>query len=350
MHDWRKIILKHSDSMQSAIEALNSEALRIVLVVDEAGRLMGTITDGDIRRALLKHCTMDCELKDIMFTEPTVADADLSKDALFAIMKKKGVLQIPIVDAENRVIGLEALKHLLDVERVDIPVFLMAGGFGTRLRPLTDHTPKPLLKVGKKPILETILEQFIAAGFHRFYISTHYKAELVRDHFGDGSSWNVFINYVHEEEPLGTAGALGLLPDNVPELPLIMMNGDVLTKIDFRQLLEFHFEHGGEATMCVREYDFQVPYGVIQADGHRIVDIVEKPVHRFFVNAGIYVLDSKLVKSIDGANYLDMPHLLETRIEGRGQVNMFPVHEYWLDIGQMDQFEKAQVDSVRLFE
>lgn len=350
MHDWHKTILRHTDTMQSAIEVLNTEAMRIVLVVDEADKLVGTVTDGDIRRALLRHCTMSCELRDIMCNEPTVADESLSKDALFLIMKKKGLLQIPIVNSENRIIGLETLKQLLDVERDDTPVFLMAGGFGTRLQPLTEHTPKPLLKVGKKPILETILEQFIASGFHRFYISTHYKADLVRNHFKDGGDWNVSITYVHEEEPLGTAGALGLLPDDLPELPMIMMNGDVLTKVDFRRLLEFHSEHGGDATMCVREYDFQVPYGVIQADGHRIESIVEKPVHRFFVNAGIYVLDSKLVKSINGANYLDMPHLLENRIEQGGQINMFPVHEYWLDIGQIEQYEKAQADSVRLFE
>ena len=221
----------------------------------------------------------------------------------------------------------------------------MAGGFGTRLQPLTDHSPKPLLTVGNKPILETILDQFIEAGFHNFYISTHYKAEMLREHFGNGSEWNVTINYIHEDKPLGTAGALGLLPDDLPDMPILMMNGDLLTKVNFSELVQFHLENGGEATMCVREYDFQVPYGVITANDHKVASIIEKPTHKFFVNAGIYVLNSEIIKRIDANSYLDMPHMLQEYIDVGGQVNIFPVHEYWLDIGQMEQFEQAQQDS-----
>jgi len=259
-------------------------------------------------------------------------------------------MQIPVVDKDGRVIGLETLQHLLEKKRYDNPVFLMAGGFGTRLRPLTEHTPKPMLNVGTKPILETILNQFIDAGFYNFFISTHYKAEIVHAHFGDGSEWNVSIQYVHEKEPLGTAGALGLLPKNLPDLPIVMMNGDLLTKVDFLELLSFHNEQGCDATMCVREYDFQVPYGVINASGHRITSIVEKPIQKFFVNAGIYVLNSSILEKIDGEGYLDMPYLLSQEIENHGLVNMFPLHEYWLDIGQMEQFEQAQIDSRRIFQ
>jgi NDP-sugar pyrophosphorylase family protein len=217
------------------------------------------------------------------------------------------------------------------------------------LRPLTDHLPKPLLKVGNKPILENILDQFIASGFHDFYISIHYKSEMVKKHFGDGSNWNVSIKYIHEEEPLGTAGGLGLLPSDLPKLPILMMNGDLLTKIDFDKLLNFHLETGDDATMCVREYDFQVPYGVIKADGRHIVSIQEKPIQNFFVNAGVYVLNQSILDIVDGVNYLDMPELLEKIIKGSGRVNMFPVHEYWLDIGQIEQFDQAQQDSIKLF-
>jgi NDP-sugar pyrophosphorylase family protein len=288
---------------------------------------------------------MESKLSDIMYKEPTIATADENRDTIFAKMKKLDLLQIPILDNEGRVVGLETLQHLLVKARHDNPVFLMAGGFGKRLSPLTDHTPKPLLKVGKKPILETIVDQFISAGFHDFYISTHYKAEMLRKHFGDGSDWDVSIKYVHEDEPLGTAGALGLLPKDLPDLPILMMNGDLLTKIDFEQLLNFHIKQRGDATMCVREYDFQVPYGVIKSKENRIIQIIEKPIHKFFVNAGIYVLSPSLVQTVDGVTYLDMPNMLESKIEQGGQVNMFPVHEYWLDIGQMDQFEQASCDS-----
>jgi dTDP-glucose pyrophosphorylase/predicted transcriptional regulator len=350
VYDWTKIILNQSATMRDAIEVLNSEALRIVLVVDTDERLVGTITDGDIRRALLRHSTMDIILSELMNTEPTIANLTDGRDQLLQKMQELDLLQIPVVDSDGQVTGLETLQHLLEKKRYDNPVFLMAGGFGTRLRPLTEHTPKPMLNVGTKPILETILEQFIETGFYNFFISTHYMAEVVHAYFGDGSEWNVSIQYVHEKEPLGTAGALGLLPKNLPDLPIVMMNGDLLTKVDFIELLSYHNEHGGDATMCVREYDYQVPYGVVKADEHRITSIVEKPVQKFFVNAGIYVLAPSILNGVDGEGFLDMPHLLSEKIKNNEQVNMFPLHEYWLDIGQMEQFEQAQIDSRNIFQ
>lgn len=350
MHDWRSVILEPNASIEEAIRCLDQTALRIVMVADEAGRLLGTITDGDVRRALLKFHPMSTSVKDVMFATPTVATHDASREAILASMKEKDLLHMPIVDAEGIIVGLETLQHLISKTRYDNLVFLMAGGFGKRLHPLTEHTPKPLLKVGQKPILETILDQFTASGFHNFFISTHYKAEMVREYFGDGSRWGVTIQYIHEKIPLGTAGALGLLPKERVGLPIIMMNGDLLTKVDFERLLNFHNEYGGDATMCVREYDFQVPYGVIESNQYRVTSIVEKPVHNFFVNAGIYVLSQSILERVDGLDYLDMPSMLEEIIDQKGEVNMFPLHEYWLDIGQMEQFEKAQMDSIDLFE
>jgi len=344
MHDWRKIILKQTDTMQKAIEVLNIESLQIALVVNDAGQLVGTITDGDIRRGLVKHYGLDNPVSDFMFTTPTLASTDETKEEILDKMNRLGIMQIPIVDEDKHIIGLETLQHLLEKKRFDNPVFLMAGGFGSRLQPLTEHSPKPLLTVGNKPILETILDQFIEAGFHNFFISTHYKAEMVREHFGNGSDWGVTINYIHEDKPLGTAGALGLLPDDLPGMPILMMNGDLLTKVDFSELLKFHLESGGEATVCVREYDIQVPYGVITENNHKLASIVEKPVHKFFVNAGIYALSPEIINKVDGSSYLDMPHMLQEHIDGDGQVHIFPVHEYWLDIGQMEQFDQAQID------
>ena len=349
MYNWRKITLKQSDTMQKAIEILNEEALQIALVVNDADQLIGTITDGDIRRGLIKHFGFDTPVSKIMFTTPVLASIDETQEEILKKMNSAGIMQIPIVDENKHIVGLETIQHLLDKKRYDNSVFLMAGGFGTRLQPLTDHTPKPLLTVGNKPILETILGQFVEAGFHNFYISTHYKAEMLREHFGDGTDWDVTINYIHEDKPLGTAGALGLLPDDLPDMPILMMNGDLLTKVDFSKLLQFHIDSGGDATMCVREYDFQVPYGVIIANNHKVASIVEKPIHKFFVNAGIYVLSPEIIDKIDGNSYLDMPHMLQGHIDSDAQVSMFPVHEYWLDIGQMEQFEKAQQDCKTYF-
>nr|MCS5609991.1 sugar phosphate nucleotidyltransferase [Candidatus Poribacteria bacterium] len=239
---WKKIILKQSATMQEAIQVLNNESLRIVLVGDDDQKLVGTITDGDIRRGLLRHLTMNATLSEFMFTQPTVASVTDNRDQILLKMQELDLLQIPIVDESGKVVGLETLHHLIIKKEYDNPVFLMAGGFGKRLRPLTEHIPKPMLNIGSKPILETILEQFIDAGFHNFYISTHYKAEIFQAHFGDGSDWGVSINYINEEEPLGTAGALGLLPKEILNLPILVMNGDLLTKVDFQELLTFHAE------------------------------------------------------------------------------------------------------------
>ena len=296
MLDWTNILLKPEATLLDAINVLDRESLRIVLVVDEQSRLLGTVTDGDIRRALIKYKNMDTRLSLAMSTEPTVAAKSTEPKAVLDMMQKMDLLHIPIVDEQGIVAGLETLQSLTTSKKKNNPVFLMAGGFGKRLHPLTKDIPKPLLKVGNKPILQTILEQFAEAGFFNFYISTHYKAEMVKEYFGNGEKWGVKIEYVHEEAPLGTAGSLGLLPSSIPNLPIVMMNGDLLTKVNFEYLLQFHDEQSGMATMCVREYDLQVPYGVVKAEGQYITSIVEKPVKKFFVNAGIYVLGPEGVR------------------------------------------------------
>lgn len=341
MSDWKKTRLAADAPLVEAIQVLSRGAMRIVLVVDQKNRLLGTVTDGDIRRALIRHCTMETPVSEFMSRNPTVASVRDDRKHILFLMQRKDILQIPLVDENNIVVGLETFKTLNKQLIYENPVFLMAGGFGKRLRPLTLDTPKPLLKVGSKPILENIIEQFIGCGFHNFYISTHYKAKMLRDYFGSGEKWNVSIQYVYEEEPRGTAGALGLLPADLPELPVIVMNGDLLTKVNFEHLLEFHNESDGVATMCVREYDFQVPYGVVKAKGNKMVGIEEKPVHKFFVNAGIYVLDLSVVRSVDGKAYLDMPNLLEKCVEKGESVTMFPIHEFWLDIGNMPDYKRA---------
>ena len=323
---------------------MDREALRIVLVVDERRRLLGTLTDGDVRRALLRQISLNGPVKDVMFDRPSVATRQWSTTRMLAWMERHQLLQLPIVDEGGCLVGMETLHGLLRRPAQDNPVFLMAGGFGTRLRPLTNTCPKPMLAIGQKPILEVIMQGFINAGFYRFYISTHYMPELIREHFGNGSKWGVEIKYIHEEEPLGTGGALGLLPHDEIDRPLFMMNGDLLTTLNYLSLSAFHEEHGGSATMCVREFEQQVPYGVIQSNGNRVVGMIEKPVHKFSVNAGIYLLSPQLVRSVRPGTRVDMPTLLSEEIEAGRSVNQFPVHEYWLDIGRMEDFHRAQKD------
>lgn len=342
MKPWRNALVKSDASLEQAIEVLDKAALRIALIVDIDEKLLGTLTDGDLRRALLKHLPLDTPVLRVMNPTPKTVRQDWTDSRILALMEDHELLQLPLVDNEGKLVGLANLHDLLNKHRHDNPVFLMAGGFGTRLQPLTNNCPKPMLKVGEKPILEQILVNFVEAGFHRFYISTHYMPEVIRDYFGNGEKWGVSIQYVHEEEPLGTGGALGLLPHDEIDLPMFMMNGDLLTSLNLHSFLEFHESHESVATMCVREYEHQVPYGVITSEGARIKSMVEKPIHRFFVNAGIYLLAPELIKSVEKGARIDMPTLLERQIDNGSAVNMFPIHEYWLDIGRMDDFNKAQ--------
>jgi dTDP-glucose pyrophosphorylase len=328
-------------NIQDVLKVIDSESLQLALVVDLNNRLLGTITDGDIRRALINGIPLSNPISEIMFTTPTVVDCSTSKAQLLELMNAKQLNSIPILD-NGIVVGLETIHHITQKAKYDNPVFLMAGGFGTRLKPLTDNCPKPLLKVGDKPILETVLLGFVKSGFHNFYISTHYLPEMIKEYFGSGEKWGVSINYVHEEQPLGTGGALGLLPKDLPDLPVIMMNGDVLTKVDLEALLAFHNENDANATMCVREYEYQVPFGVIESEGNKIKSMVEKPMQRFHVNAGIYVVGRNIIKQVNNNEVVDMPTLLERYLDK--SVLMFPFHEYWLDIGRIDDFNRAQID------
>lgn len=343
MQNWTKTIVNLESSIKNVIEILEYSGVRIALVVSDDSILEGTITDGDVRRALINGISLESSASKIMNINPIFADTSISKEKLLLQMKQQDILHMPIVNNNGELCGLETLQHLIKNPSYDNPIFLMAGGLGTRLQPLTLNKPKPLLNVGSKPILEIIIEQFISAGFHNFFISTNFKSEMIKEYFGDGSFWNVNIQYVSEDEPLGTAGALGLLPDNLPNLPIIIMNGDILTKVDFQLLLRFHNEHEGIATMCVREYGHQVPYGVVEIEENQIKKIIEKPLHKFFVNAGIYVLDLDLIKKINGKLRIDMPDFLLKQID-KSSINAFPIHEYWLDIGHMNEYQQANQD------
>jgi dTDP-glucose pyrophosphorylase/predicted transcriptional regulator len=342
-HYWKNVLVKPSCTLRDVLEIINNEALRVALVVDDNDCLLGVVTDGDVRRALLAGICLEDNIINVMNKKPTVTEVGTCKRKLVEIMEKQQILAIPVVD-NGVVVGLHTLQESLSPNKVENPVFIMAGGFGTRLRPLTNNCPKPLLKVGEKPILEVTLLNFIKSGFINFYISTHYMPEMIRNHFGDGSKWGVSITYVHEENPLGTGGALGLLPADLPDLPLIMMNGDVLTNVDIQKLLAFHLHEAADATMCVREYEYQVPYGVIQGENGQISSMVEKPVQLYHINAGIYVINPNIIEQVGPDTVIDMPTLLESHIDKQGKVMMFPIHEYWLDIGRMEDYKRAQSD------
>ena len=338
-HDWRNILVTASSSIRDVLKVIDSEALKLALVVDDDDNLLGTISDGDIRRALISDKSLDHKVLDIMNTNPTTVSSDTPRENIVSLMDEKELFAIPLLN-NRRVVGLETLHNAIHKAKYDNPVFIMAGGFGSRLKPLTDNCPKPLLEVGGKPILETVISRFINSGFSNFYISTHYLPQMIIDYFGNGEELGVSIEYIHEENPLGTGGALGLLPQSQFDLPVIVMNADILTKINFAKLLQFHNKNKSNLTMCVREYEYQVPFGVVQSEAYKIVNLVEKPTQRFHVNAGIYVVGHEVIQSVKHNQYIDMPSLFENHIGN--QAFVYPFHDYWLDIGRMDDFKRAQ--------
>lgn len=344
MKKWHAVLLPPTTSIRETMRALDSGSLRIVLICDANQKLLGTVTDGDTRRALLADANMQDPVTKVMNTNPVVVTASTGREQRLTLMNQHDLTAIPILDAARHVIGLETLHQAMKPEPRDNPVFIMAGGFGTRLQPLTDHCPKPMLRVGDKPMLEHLIEQFISFGFYKFYISTHYLPEVIRNYFGDGERWGISICYVHENKPLGTGGALGLLPKNLPELPLIMMNGDVLTKLDYAKLLIHHEKQKFDATVCVREDEHRVPFGVIETEDQLIVNMVEKPTYRYKINTGIYVLDPAIVKSVKHSQRIDMPTLLEVHRKNNKRIGVYTSYDYWLDIGQMKDYQKAQND------
>ena len=349
MHNWKNIIISPDTLLLDALTVIDKEALRIALVVDAENNLLGTLTDGDVRRALLKHNSLKIISSLAMNKEPITASDSLSSIELDAIIQTQNLLAIPVVDCDGHLVGLHTLQVLTKGRIKDNPVFIMAGGFGTRLKPLTDNCPKPMLNVGGKPILESILESFLEVGFRNFYFSTHYLPEVIEEYFGDGKKFGCSITYIHEEKPLGTGGALGLLPKNLPNLPVIMINGDILSNIDFLHLLEDHENKGTIATMCVRQHQYQIPYGVIKEQDGYVIGVDEKPVQSFFVNAGIYVFNPELLEHVPVNEKIDMPPLLMQQVKENKKVNIFPIHEYWLDIGLHGEFEKAKQDIGKIF-
>jgi dTDP-glucose pyrophosphorylase len=350
MSNVQETLVGPSATIKEVIATIERAVAKVALVIDENGKLLGTVTDGDVRRGLLRGMQITDSASAIMNSKPRVAHTHDDPAAIVDMMRRNICRQVPILDAEGRVVALRTLEEALAVPRRPNPVFLMAGGRGQRLRPLTDDTPKPMLRIAGRPILQIIVENLVQQGFSDFFISVNYKRDMVRQHFGDGSAWGARIRYVEEEEahPLGTAGALSLIPEK-PTHPMIVMNGDILTKVAFGSLLDFHQEHGSVATMCVRDYFVQVPYGVIELDDHRLSEIVEKPVHRFLVNAGIYVLEPSAVALVPSGAAFDMPALFERLAKDRKHASVYPITEYWLDIGRMDDFNKANDDYVREF-
>jgi len=338
---WRKALLPADATLQQVIRNLDESSLQITLVVSPDGTLLGTITDGDIRRGLLRGLDLSSPLTSIMKRDPLVVPPEMNRDTVLQLMRANAFSAIPVVDVVRRVVGLHLLNELLAPGQRPNLMVIMAGGQGNRLRPHTENCPKPLLPVGGKPMLEHIIERARAEGFQRFVLAIHYLGHMIEGYFGDGSRWQVQIDYLREESPLGTAGAIGLLNPR-PEVPFVVSNGDVLTDIRYGELLDFHCHHGASATMAVRLHEWQHPFGVVRTRGVDIIGFEEKPIARSHINAGIYVLEPGALDVLTAGEHCDMPTLFNRMQEQNARTIVYPMHEPWLDVGHVDDLERAK--------
>jgi dTDP-glucose pyrophosphorylase len=346
-HVWRRALLPNTATIQEAIYNLDRVAIKIALVIDAAGRLEGTISDGDIRRGLLRGLQLCSPIGTVVHTSPFVVPADMARETVMQLMKANKIQQIPVVDQQRHVVGLHLWDKITSPEARSNIMVIMAGGKGTRLRPHTEHCPKPMLPVGDKPMLEHIIDRAMSQGFNRFTLAIHYLGHIVEDYFGDGSKMNARIEYIREESPLGTAGALGLLA-RLPEAPFVVTNGDVLTDINYADLLDFHIRQQAVATMAVRTHEWQHPFGVVQTKGIDIVGFEEKPIARTHINAGVYVLSPKALSVLYANEICDMPTLFERLHENEQRTVAYPMHEPWLDVGRPEDLIAAQLSQSRL--
>lgn len=338
-------LIKPTETLRRAAEIIDQNKSGIAVAVDDARHLVGTITDGDLRRAMLDRQSLDTPVSTLLAartTPPVTASVDSDRAALLGRMQASHVRQIPLLDSENRVVDIVLLNQLLETPYLPVTAVVMAGGFGTRLRPLTDTVPKPLLPVGGTPLIEMMVDQLRAAGVKRFVITTHYLAERIEEHLGDGSSRDISIKYVHEDSPLGTAGALSLIGKQSE--PVLVVNSDILTRLNYGALLAFHHEVGAAVTVAARDYHIEVPYGVLQTDGVDLLGIVEKPDYRFFFAAGVYLMNPDILDHLEHGDFCDMPTLINRLIAKDVRVATFLVREYWLDIGHLDSYAQAQSD------
>jgi len=348
MKNIQNIKLTVNVTIKEALQIIDGGAVQIALVADENDKLLGTITDGDIRRGLLKGMALDSPIEPIINKTPTVSKISDTKEEILKLALSKKLRQIPIIDDDGKILGIQEIEELVKPKEKTNKVILMVGGLGTRLRPLTENTPKPMLKVGNKPILETIVEKFAEYGYINIMMCVNYKSHIIEEYFGDGKEFGVKIEYVIEEQRMGTAGALSLLKEK-PTEPFFVMNGDLLTNVNFEHLHDFHIANNSMGTMCVREYDFQVPYGVVNIENSKILSIEEKPTHKFFVSAGIYLLNPEVLEYIPQNQFYDMPILFEKLISEKQNAISFSLREYWLDIGRIEEYKKANEEYDEVF-
>ncbi len=337
---WRQAILQADATIGDAIASLNKSALKIVMVVDQEAKLEGIISDGDIRRGLLSGLDLNSPLLGVVNRSPLVATVDLDREFVKQLMEANKIYQIPVLDNQRHIVDLHLWNQIDKQPTRQNLMVIMAGGVGVRLRPHTENCPKPMLPLAGKPMLEHIIERAKLEGFTRFIISIHYLGHMIESYFRNGQHLDVQIDYLREDHPLGTAGALGFLSP-LPDVPFVVTNGDVITDIKYGELLDFHIRHSATATMAVRVHEWQHPFGVVQTNGVNIIGFEEKPIYRSHINAGVYILNPCALNYLPKDIPCDMPTLFESLQANSFLTVAYPMHEPWLDVGRPDDLAIA---------
>jgi len=341
---WRAALVPLGASIEQALQSLNASTMQIVLAVSPENKLAGTLTDGDIRRAFLKGMGLASPIDEVLHPKPLVVPPDMGRELILQLMQANKIHQLPVVDSQGVVVGLHVWDAIAAPASLDNLMVIMAGGRGTRLYPHTQNCPKPMLEVAGRPMLEHIIMRAKGDGFKNFVISLHYLGHMIEEHFGNGSRWGVNIEYLREDTPLGTAGCLSLLGQR-PELPFVVTNGDVLTHVHYKDLLDFHGRHQAMATMAVRQHEIQNPFGVVCVKGVEIDSFEEKPLYRSQINAGIYALSPESLDRLVVGSHCDMPTLFDRLRLDAGRTIVYPMHEPWLDVGRPEDLKRANMEA-----
>lgn len=346
--DLATITVSETSTLRDALARIEAGGIQLAIVVDRDAKLVGTLSDGDIRRALLRGSSLMSSVGECVNREPRCVPVGTSDAEVLQRLKQLHLHQMLVVSADNRVVGLKLLDDLIEQPERPNTVVLMVGGLGRRLGDLTKEMPKPMLPVGGRPLLETIIANFCDQGFRQFKFAVNFMGTMIERHFGDGSKFNCQIEYLRENSPLGTAGALSLLTKE-PEHPVIVSNGDLLLRFDFREMLDEHVQSGVAATMAVREFEYQVPYGVVCTEGKAFVGLQEKPVQRFLISGGVYVLSPASLRHVPKSRAFDMPSLFDAVVRAGQRAGVYRIDGYWLDIGRFADYEQAQREFPQVF-
>jgi dTDP-glucose pyrophosphorylase len=334
------IVVSDKATIRTAMQAITANAREVVLVEDGAGRIAGLITDGDIRRGLLRGLTLDSPASEVMTREFVSAAPELDRAAVLDLMKARTIRHVPVLDGKRRLVAIHFLRDLIGASPKPNVAVIMAGGQGTRLRPLTDKLPKPMVPVAGRPILERLVLHLVGHGVSRIHLAVNVMADTIERHFGDGEGFGCRIDYLRETKPLGTGGALSLLRRPVDD-PVLVLNGDQITHVDVTAILASHAAGGCAATIGVGPYQVQIPFGTVADRDGRLLSIEEKPTMNFLVNRGVYVLDPSLLDEIPRDRDYPITSLFESLLEAKRPVNVFYSEDSWIDVGRPEDLHRA---------